>query len=239
MSTISMGVTVSGTCDGTCQFVLYKDTLQRKKCGKKVDGGDGVQFCGHHTVEKRKAREEKKKGKAVHVPCETSDVEESDEEVSQEITSTLDNKMAACKVTTHEHVEACDDDKLDFMKYGLCDQPDEDIDDNLKDEWGNWPSHWDECGPFEWEEFRKSGPWVIMSAFNEEKSCRRNVQAKLMATMAKVASMEKELAELRLFKAEFKQWSSHFRVTTSMSNEVKGVEAQASSSEIVPIDDLC
>ncbi|KAK3281478.1 hypothetical protein CYMTET_10735 [Cymbomonas tetramitiformis] len=129
MSENSRGITVSGTCDGYCQFIIVEKTGDKRRCTRKVDGGDGLRFCGTHKKLKDKERKEKGKGKAIHVPSETSDVEESDEEVSHMTTSTLNNKMAACKLTTHErNVEACDDDEL-HLKYGLYDQPDENIGD--------------------------------------------------------------------------------------------------------------
>ena len=45
MSEGSHGITVSGSCDGTCKHYKRDGSL----CKKPVANGDGVRKCGYHT----------------------------------------------------------------------------------------------------------------------------------------------------------------------------------------------
>ncbi|KAK3260578.1 hypothetical protein CYMTET_30471, partial [Cymbomonas tetramitiformis] len=69
------------TIYNTCQFYKFGDN---RLCGKSVAGGDGIKFCGRHTIEKQKAHDKKKKRKA-----ESSDSEEDKESNTAEALKAL------------------------------------------------------------------------------------------------------------------------------------------------------
>ncbi|KAK3244240.1 hypothetical protein CYMTET_46141 [Cymbomonas tetramitiformis] len=62
------------------------------------------------------------------------------------------------------------------------------VDDNIADAEGNWPEHWDDCGPPKFAEWREHGPWVTMHEMNVERALRRQTQKSPLLLRAKVLS---------------------------------------------------
>ncbi|KAK3276852.1 hypothetical protein CYMTET_15104 [Cymbomonas tetramitiformis] len=110
------------------------------------------------------------------------------------------------------------------------------IDDNITDENGEWPEHWDDCGPSKFAEWRENGPWVTLNDMNEEKALRRQTQERLTKTEKKVKTLEKELKELRNFRVTFHEWTQTFRTVSMASSQPPPLESQSADQEVEPVE---
>jgi len=226
MSEGSHGITVSGSCDGTCKHYKRDGSL----CKKPVANGDGVRRCGYHTPEglvKAKERMDKaleakrakaqERGSPVKKPV-------SKKTPIKEVTEAGPSKSKKRKsnvVSVPDESSEEESEQEELEDYDLY------VGDDITDEDGNWPEHWDDCGPPKFSEWRKSGPWVTIHDINAEKALRRQTQQRLAKTEEKVKTLEKELKELRNFRVTFTEWTQTFRTVSMASSQPPTLESQS------------
>ncbi|KAK3266006.1 hypothetical protein CYMTET_25345 [Cymbomonas tetramitiformis] len=175
------------------------------------------------------AKRAKAEGKASPVKKPANASKKAMTKVSKEVTEAGPSKSKKRKsdvvsVPNESSEEESEEEELE--DYDLY------IDDNITDEHGKWPQHWDDCGPPKFAEWREHGPWVTMHEMNVERALRRQTQKRLTKTEKKVKTLEKELKELRNFRVTFKEWAQTFRTVSMASSQPPPLESQSAEQAI-------